>query len=87
MDDKEKETIIKELAKQQAFGVKKLVSLGGSYAVVIPMTWIKFHCTLIDGDYYFKLDVDEDALILKAIADEDLESITIKPKREVPSHD
>ncbi len=83
MDEAEKQSIIRELAKQQAFGVKKLVSLGGSYAVVIPMTWIKFHCTLIEGDYYFKLDVDGDTLILKAIADEDLESITIKPKAEV----
>ena len=83
MDELEKKAMIKELAKQQAFGVKKLVSLGGSYAVVIPMTWIKFHCTLIDGDYYFKLDVDGDTLILKAIADDDLESITIKPKSEV----
>ncbi len=83
MDEVEKKAIIRELAKQQAFGVKKLVSLGGSYAVVIPMTWIKYHCTEIDGDYYFKLDVDGDTLILKAIADEDLESITIKPKTEV----
>ena len=87
MDEAEKQSIIRELAKQQAFGVKKLVSLGGSYAVVIPMTWIKFHCTLIDDDYYFKLDVDGDMLILKAIADEDLESITMKPKSEVSSHD
>ncbi len=83
MDEAEKKAIIRELAKQQAFGVKKLVSLGGSYAVVIPMAWIKYHCTEIDGDYYFKLDVDGDMLILKAIVDEDLESITIKPKAEV----
>lgn len=83
MDELEKQAIIKELAKQQAFGVKKLMSLGGSYAVVIPMTWIKFHCTEIDGDYYFKLGVEGDTLVLRAIDDEDLENVTLKRKPEV----
>lgn len=83
MDELEKKAIIKELAKQQAFGVKKLVSLGGSYAVVIPMTWIKFHCTEIDGDYYFKLGVEGDMLVLRAIDDDDLENVTMKRKAEV----
>ena len=83
MDEIEKRQLIKELAKQQAFGVKKLVSLGGSYAVIIPMTWIKWHCVEIDGDYYFKLDVDNDTLILKGIADEDLEGVTLKRKDSV----
>lgn len=85
MDELEKQAIIKELAKQQAFGVKKLVSLGGSYAVVIPMTWIKFHCVEIDGDYYFRLGVEGDTLVLKAIADEDLENVSIKKKPQAVS--
>lgn len=80
MDNKEKQELIKALAQQQAFGVKKGINIGGSLAVVIPMTWVKFHCVEIDGDFYFKLNVEDDTLILKGINDEDLEGITLKKK-------
>lgn len=83
MELKEKEKLIKILAQQQAFGIKKLISIGGSFAVVIPMTWIKYHCVEIDGDNYFKLNVEGDTLILKGINDDDLEGITLKKKEGV----
>jgi len=82
MEKETKERIIIELAKQQAFGVRKLTALGGSYALIIPPTWVRFHCVEIDGDYYFKMGVDGDTLILKAISDEDLEGINMKEKGE-----
>jgi len=78
----DKATIIRELAKQQALGVKKLMAIGSSYAIVIPMTWVKFHCTEIEGDYYFKLLVDGGSLVLKAITDEDVADVTMKRKDE-----
>jgi len=84
MDKETKERVIRELARQQAFGVKKLTALGGSYALIIPPTWVRFHCVEIDGDYYFKMGVEGDTLILKAISDGDLEGITIKEKGEAP---
>lgn len=80
MEQIEKESLIRELARQQAFGVKKLTPLGGSYALLIPPTWVRFHCVEIDGDYYFKMGVEGDTLILKAITATDLEGVTLKKK-------
>jgi hypothetical protein len=80
MQIEEKQRIIRELAKQQAFGVKKAFNFGHSYGVIIPMTWIKFHCTSIDGEYYFKFGIEDGRLIISPITDNDLEGVVLKKK-------
>jgi hypothetical protein len=75
-----KKELIRQLAQDQVFGVKKLARIGNSFGIVVPMTWVKFNCTEIDGDYYFKLNVEGGSLILRAITNEDLENITVRPK-------
>lgn len=80
MNNTDTSAIIRELAKQQTFGVKKAVALGGSFAVVVPMVWLKWHGVLIDGEYYFKMDVSGDTLVISPITDEDVEGVTIKRK-------
>lgn len=85
MNEVEKKALIRELGRQRAFGVKKLVRIGGSYAVVVPKIWINFNAVEIDGDYYFKMGVEGNELVLKAITDEDLEGVSIKPKSSAVS--
>lgn len=76
-----KDELIKELARQQAFGVKKLTRLGNSFGIIVPRTWVKFNCAKIDGEYYFKLNVEGGNLTLKAITPEDLENIKVREKK------
>ena len=71
---------IKVLAEQGAFNVKRLFPIGNSYAVVIPKFWVKYHCALIDENYYLKLFVDGNSLVLSPITDSDLAGVTIKRK-------
>jgi len=80
MDKNKRELIIRELARQQAFGIKKAVNLGGSCAIVIPKTWLKWHGVLIDGEYYFKMDVDGETLVLIPITDEDVKGVKLEMK-------
>lgn len=82
MEQVDNATKIKELAKQQTFGIKKAVPLGGSYAVVIPMTWLKWHGELLDGDYYFKMNVDGEVLVLAPINVSDLDAVELHLKEE-----
>lgn len=77
---KEREEIIKVLAKQQAYGVKRAVPLGNSFAILLPKVWLKFHAACVDGDYYFLLNIEDGNLIIKPITDEDFADVVIKPK-------
>ena len=39
--------------------LKRLVSFGNSYALVLPKDWVRVHCDLIDGHYWLVLDIED----------------------------
>lgn len=78
MELKEK---IKILSQQRAFGINKLTKVGDSYFLRIPRNWIHMHCAEIDGDYYFRLEVDGGTLKFSSIELDDVEAVTIKEKQ------
>jgi len=71
---------IKLLAKMRAFGVKKLIKLGDSYACLIPRSWVEFNGIEIDNGYYVTLCVEGNKLIFSLIDTENLEEITVKER-------
>ena len=73
---------IKLLGEQKIFGVNKLIRIGGSYGVTLPKIWVDFHCTEIDGEYYCRLEVNEDTLIFSPINIGDIEAVRIKEKQK-----
>lgn len=72
---------VRLLAKERFFGIKKLVDFGNSYAVILPMNWVKLHGLEIDGEYYVTLRVEDSQLIFSPISEEEVEEITVKEKR------
>lgn len=77
MDTAEK---IRALAKIRAFGVKKLIKFGDSYAITLPKSWVELNGIEIDGDYYVSLNVENTKLIFSLIDAEAIEEIAVKEK-------
>jgi len=73
-------TKVKVLAEMRAFGIIKLKRIGGSYSLIIPMSWVKIYGFAIEEDYYVKLDVVGHKLMLSLIDETELELINIKEK-------
>jgi hypothetical protein len=73
---------IKILADTHAFGIRKLIPLGGSYGLVIPKMWVTANCVEIDGEYYLKLNVVNNELRFSSISPDDIEGIEIKEKND-----
>jgi hypothetical protein len=63
---------IKQLSLKSIYGVKKATKLGDSYGLILPMPWIKWKCTQIDGEYYFILKMHGDSVICHPITEADL---------------
>ena len=74
--------VIRILAETKTFGITKLIRIGGSYGVILPKMWLEFNGTEIDGDYYCRLDVEDNALIFRPITPDDLEGVVIKEKQD-----
>lgn len=72
---------IKRMAEQRILDVRKLTKVGDSYFLRIPKSWITWHCVEIEGDYYFRLEVDGDRLIFSPINLDDIEAVSIKEKK------
>ena len=71
---------IKALAKIRAFGVKKLVRLGDSYALVLPKSWVELNGIEIDGNFFVSLNVEGIKLVFSLIDLEGLEEVKVKEK-------
>jgi antitoxin component of MazEF toxin-antitoxin module len=77
----ELEQKIKLLAETKAFGITKLIRIGGSYGITLPKIWVDFNAVEVEGDYYCRIEVENNALIFRPITQDDLEGIVIKEKR------
>lgn len=77
----ELEQKLKLLAEQNIFGINKLIKLGGSYALILPRTWVDIHCISIDDAFYVKLQVIDGKLVFSSIAPRDIADIVIKEKK------
>lgn len=73
---------IRILAEQKIFGMRKLVKFGNSYGINLPRTWVNMNCIEIDGNYYLKLEVENNKLIFSPIDPSDIEGVVVKKKEE-----
>jgi hypothetical protein len=69
---------IKLLAEKKAFGIRKVLPLGHSYAIVLPKFWVELFCTEIDNKYYMEIDVQDDVVRIHPVDTEALKNIHIK---------
>lgn len=76
------ETKIKLLSQMDAFGIKKLVKVGDSFALIVPKPWVVMFCTEIENNYYFQLQVENNQLIFSPINTEEVDTINVKRRRK-----
>jgi hypothetical protein len=76
----ELEEKIRILAERKAFGIRKLLSIGNSYAIVIPKFWVEYNCLEIDGDYFMQLDVEGESIRFSPINVDSLKAVKVKEK-------
>lgn len=50
---------------EELFGKKKLQTLGGSYAVIIPKGWVDIFCKPINGVYWVTVDVETGVITIR----------------------
>ena len=48
----------------ELLSVRRAVRVGGSYYLPLPKEWVEFCCELIEGNYWFKTQFDDQQLII-----------------------
>lgn len=76
----EVEEKIKTLARMGVFGIKKLIKVGDSYAIIIPLPWLNMNATKINDDYYMTIRVENNSLICSPVDENDIGKLTFKEK-------
>jgi hypothetical protein len=51
---------IRVLAEQKAFGIRRLIKVGSSFAITVPKIWVNLHCLEVDDKYYLRLEAQDD---------------------------
>lgn len=72
---------IKLLAKEKAFGIRRATRIGDSYGVLVPKFWLEMHSVLLDGDYYFQMQVEDGKLIISPLNLKDVENIAMEGEK------
>jgi len=71
---------IKILAKMKVYGIRKLVRVGDSYAMIVPIQWLSVNAIQVGNDYYVAMRLENNDIIFSPVDKEFLEEIIIRRK-------
>ena len=67
---------------QGSLGIKKVLRIGNSYAVVLPKEWVEFFCLRANNNYWAIIEPgDNNSVVLRPLVEQDIEGIEVSAKK------
>ena len=64
-------TVIKE-----AFGIKRIIKVGGSHAVILPSDWVDIYTDEVQGSHWVEMGYNNKEITITALTEGDFERIS-----------
>lgn len=69
---------LKVLQSMGVLGIRKLIPVGGSYAVIIPKEWIDYYTLQTNSGYWVKLlPTEEGNILLASVTEDEVKSLYV----------